>query len=264
MAHAEQPAIEPATVQLENSTVFEVDTPWLAKWHNHPDAHELIIVRRGRVVTRIDGGECSAGPGEVLHYPCGMDHLPAAQGNEGAIFQALRWRSATATPSLAGPFAAPDRSGRMSQLGSWIHENWPPLNESTRDLVHLWLAAASRELTVNWANPRLPWVERVRGEIRRRLPEVIELNDLAQALGISRYHLSHKFKAAAGLSPLQYADRLRVEQAKGLLLHTEWSLDNIAREVGFCDAGHLSRRFRRQFEENPGAFRRRVARSSPA
>lgn len=42
-------------------------------------------------------------------------------------------------------------------------------------------------------------------------------------------------------------------------LHTDRPIEAIAEDTGFCDASHLSRKFRKLFGKSPGSFRKRHA-----
>ena len=63
--------------------------------------------------------------------------------------------------------------------------------------------------------------------------------------------------SATGLSPLDYAQRLRVEDAKRRLERTEASIDEISWQVGYEDPAFFRRLFTRITSLTPGAYRRR-------
>ncbi len=251
-------------IHIENSIEFVFQTPWDRSWHAHADSNELVFVRKGRIETRIADHVLTAEPGGILFYPRNTAHQPSATGSKEVKYQAIRWYGAPSPLIPEEPVAAFDRSGRLLLLAEWIHQVWPPMDRAISDLALTWLAAILKEFRL-LLNPRTyPWVEQIESEIRRRIADPITLDDLARIAGMSKFHLTRKFKSVKGLSPAQYITRLRVEQAKGLLLHTEKPIEAIAEEVGFCDASHLSRHFRNHFNENPGAFRNRAAESVPA
>lgn len=66
-----------------------------------------------------------------------------------------------------------------------------------------------------------------------------------------------RFTAATGLAPLEYVQRLRVEDAKRRLERTEAPVDEIGWRVGYEDAAFFRRLFRRTTGMAPGAYRRR-------
>ncbi len=66
-----------------------------------------------------------------------------------------------------------------------------------------------------------------------------------------------RFTAATGLAPIEYVQRLRVEDAKRRLERTEDSVDEISWRVGYEDAAFFRRLFRRTTGLAPGAYRKR-------
>jgi transcriptional regulator GlxA family with amidase domain len=66
-----------------------------------------------------------------------------------------------------------------------------------------------------------------------------------------------RFTAATGLAPIAYVQRLRVEDAKRRLEHTDASVDEISWRVGYEDAAFFRRLFRRTTGLTPSAYRRR-------
>jgi AraC-like DNA-binding protein len=82
------------------------------------------------------------------------------------------------------------------------------------------------------------------------------LNDIAHAVCLSPSRFAHLFRAELGRSPKEYLARLRVEVAKRMLLESSEKLDSVADRLGFCDAPHFSRVFRKYVGVWPGDFRR--------
>ncbi len=79
---------------------------------------------------------------------------------------------------------------------------------------------------------------------------------------IRRSHLAERtfkrrFTAATGLSPIDYVQRLRVEDAKRRLERTDAPVDEIGWRVGYEDAAFFRRLFKRTTGMAPGAYRKR-------
>jgi transcriptional regulator GlxA family with amidase domain len=66
-----------------------------------------------------------------------------------------------------------------------------------------------------------------------------------------------RFTTATGLSPIDYVQRLRVEDAKRRLERTDDSVDEISWRVGYEEAAFFRRLFRRITGMAPGAYRKR-------
>jgi len=83
--------------------------------------------------------------------------------------------------------------------------------------------------------------------------EVIRRSRLAERT------FTRRFVAATGLTPIQYVQRLRVEDAKRRLERTDDPVDEIAWRVGYEDPAFFRRLFRRTVGMAPGAYRRRFS-----
>lgn len=93
--------------------------------------------------------------------------------------------------------------------------------------------------------------------INRFYTHPLTVATVADAIGVSSSHLAHLFRTELGMTVRDYWTKLRIEVVKRLLLHTEETLASIAASVGFCDASHLARLFRRHMECWPSEYRRR-------
>jgi signal transduction histidine kinase/DNA-binding LacI/PurR family transcriptional regulator/AraC-like DNA-binding protein len=80
--------------------------------------------------------------------------------------------------------------------------------------------------------------------------------EIANAIGVSKDYLSRVFHRELGLSPWDYLNRYRIEQAKQLLCHTNGTIRAIAAQVGFKDQLYFSRVFRKLTGLSPSAFRK--------
>ena len=66
-----------------------------------------------------------------------------------------------------------------------------------------------------------------------------------------------RFTEATGFAPIDYVQRLRIEDAKRRLERTDASADEIGWKVGYEDAAFFRRLFKRVTGMTPGAYRRR-------
>lgn len=83
----------------------------------------------------------------------------------------------------------------------------------------------------------------------------LEINEVAQKLGISRVTLYRQFKGHYRMSPQQYLMKIRMEKAVALLQTTNQAVAVIANQCGFENAAHFSRLFKARFNQTPNAFR---------
>ena len=86
----------------------------------------------------------------------------------------------------------------------------------------------------------------------------ITVADLASRIGVSSRTLDRRFRAATGTSPRNYWQRQRALLAKELLENTNLTISEIAYRVGYQDAGHFARIFRRELSVAPSEYRQTV------
>ncbi|WP_414584055.1 helix-turn-helix domain-containing protein [Scytonema sp. PCC 10023] len=95
------------------------------------------------------------------------------------------------------------------------------------------------------------------GYINAHLEQDIQLADLAELLGMSRYYFVRLFKHSMGITPYQYVLQQRIERAKMLLKHRERAISDIALECGFANQSHFTKHFRQFTGRTPKAYQKR-------
>jgi transcriptional regulator GlxA family with amidase domain len=83
------------------------------------------------------------------------------------------------------------------------------------------------------------------------------VEQMAAWSGLPPRTFKRRFKAATGLTPIAYVQRIRVERAKRLLETTDEPVEEISWAVGYEDPTSFRRLFKRVTGLPPGAYRRR-------
>ncbi|MBT8115251.1 MAG: GlxA family transcriptional regulator [Arenicella sp.] len=83
------------------------------------------------------------------------------------------------------------------------------------------------------------------------LEELLNLDDLASLVGVSRRQLERLFKKYLGCVPRRYYLDLRLKKARQLLLQTPGSVSEVAIACGFVSASHFSKSYREMFGLSP-------------
>ncbi len=83
------------------------------------------------------------------------------------------------------------------------------------------------------------------------LAQSFRVEDLAQIAGMSASSFHHLFKEVTGMSPLQYHKRLRLLEARRLMLTGELDAASAAFQVGYLSPSQFSREYRRYFGTPP-------------
>ena len=88
------------------------------------------------------------------------------------------------------------------------------------------------------------------------------LESLAARVHVLPDYLTRSFNKVAGLPPMAYLRRRRLEMATALLKHSEHSVGEIGSLVGWLDANYFTRLFRAEFGLTPTAYRTRFSKVS--
>jgi AraC-like DNA-binding protein len=94
---------------------------------------------------------------------------------------------------------------------------------------------------------RRQFVERLRRDFDRPLG----IEGLAREMGMSPSGFHEHFKAVTALSPLQFQKRLRLQEARRLLLGEDLDAASAAYRVGYRDASHFNREYKSLFGAPP-------------
>jgi LacI family transcriptional regulator len=97
--------------------------------------------------------------------------------------------------------------------------------------------------------------------IRERAHDDIRVSDVVRELAVARRALEQRFVRLVGRSPAEEIRRVRIEEAKRLLVESDRSVAEISRVTGFGHQDLLSRVFRRTTGLTPTEFRRSHQRS---
>jgi AraC-like DNA-binding protein len=90
-------------------------------------------------------------------------------------------------------------------------------------------------------------LERLREEFDRPL----RIEDIAREVGMSVSGFHHHFKAVTAMSPLQFQKRMRLQAARRLMLGEDLDAANAGHRVGYGDASHFTRDYKRLFGTPP-------------
>ena len=100
--------------------------------------------------------------------------------------------------------------------------------------------------------------------IRQRYDESIRIDELARVAGMSAPSFHRHFRAVTAMSPLQYQKRLRLQEARRLLVSQKTEAARVSFDVGYESASQFSREYRRLFGAPPGRDASRVRRALTA
>ncbi|NLU36327.1 MAG: helix-turn-helix transcriptional regulator [Clostridiales bacterium] len=84
---------------------------------------------------------------------------------------------------------------------------------------------------------------------------------MAEKIYISPYYLSHLFKEELGITFLEYLTRIRMEEAKKLLMDRSLTILDISLRIGYDDPGYFSKVFKKKIGVSPSQYRKQTSMS---
>ncbi len=109
----------------------------------------------------------------------------------------------------------------------------------------------SRMGQIAFAESKLQQVNRAIGWIKRNFREPFSIAALAEEARMSASALHHHFKAVTAMSPLQYQKRMRLQEARRLILSASVDAAEAGHSVGYESPSQFSREYRRLFGAPP-------------
>lgn len=102
------------------------------------------------------------------------------------------------------------------------------------------------------------WMQKGLEYIQIHYAESITVERVAEYAGVDRTHFSKQFSKTIGLSPMQYIQQLKMNEAKLLLEQTAYTLTEIAQSVGYPDLFSFSKAFKKKVGMPPNSYRAHI------
>ncbi|MDN5311196.1 MAG: two-component system, response regulator YesN [Thermoanaerobacteraceae bacterium] len=97
--------------------------------------------------------------------------------------------------------------------------------------------------------------EKALNYIRDNFNRPITLEEVSDHVHISPYYFSHGFKNFTGMNFIDYVTKLRIDEAKKLLLTTDMNIGDIGKQVGYYDPNYFGRVFKNLVGMPPSKFK---------
>jgi AraC-like DNA-binding protein len=105
---------------------------------------------------------------------------------------------------------------------------------------------------IGLASSGLSHVNRAIRWIRANYAEPMRIEDLARLAGMSPSAFHRHFRAATTMSPLQFQKRIRLQEARSLLVARPDDVAGVGHLVGYDSPSQFNREYRRMFGAPPG------------
>lgn len=254
-------------VRLARLGDLEVASSCVPGQHFEKHSHDEFVIGAnllGEELIWLDGRSFSAGVGAITTYNPGE-----IQGGGAATGQPWRYVSLYVPAAPLASYLerddlqferslqqAPALATALAHAVELCLSDDGLLRERGEEAVALLLGRIA-----SGAGVRLPVEANIGPVAVHRLQELLaaslhctpSLDEMAVALGLSKFHLLRSFQKHVGLSPRQWAMQLRTRRAQGLLRQGR-AAGEVAHALGFADQSHLNRHFRAAYGMSPGRY----------
>ena len=119
----------------------------------------------------------------------------------------------------------------------------------TREIVYrLWMGEQGDRLRYIAAlGGYTPHIARAIERLQKDFDQPLRVDNIAREFGMSVSGFHHQFKAVTAMSPLQFQKRLRLQEARRLMLGEGLDAASAAYRVGYHDASHFNREYKGLF-----------------
>lgn len=139
-------------------------------------------------------------------------------------------------------------------LNRYINTNISPAPSKKASCISIWFEMLSiiDKTTRNFFAPKKSdnanyYTKKINYIIERDYTKNLSLTDIAKEFGVSLSYLSSVYSTQSGHSFKHALLDFRMQKAKDLILSSEYSAEEIANMVGFCDGTYLRKRFKSYF-----------------
>ncbi len=126
----------------------------------------------------------------------------------------------------------------------------------------LWLALTGPQgnavRQIGLADSSLSAIGRAIHHLRTNASEPVQVEELAQLATMSVSSFHRHFRTVTAMSPIQYQKRLRLQEARLMLLSNASDIAGVGYAVGYGSASQFSREYRREFGVPPSVDAERL------
>lgn len=228
------------------------------RWvRERPSVSVILACTHGYGYVLVDGSWCVCGQGMIYLAPPSEIHAyHAVEGVRWRLCWVIHEQAKAQPPLVAAPAPLLDRAepwplyaSIQGLYGERIGPGDPAVMHHWVELVHLHAQRMTRHRDRDERLWRL-W-EEVDADLARRW----SIEDLASVACTSGEYLRRLCHEQTGRSPGRHVTYLRMQRAASLLKTTDWTLETVARAVGYENVFAFSTAFKRWIGVPPSAYR---------
>lgn len=265
-------------------TCFVERTKAEQNYHAH-DFIEIAVILKGKGRFYIDGKEYDVEQGNMIILNPGMYHRSLGSSDEGSAefymaFSGVEFKNCKAGcmplfPGEKNVSKMPEKMKRdIFKLCTSMKKEWESANPGRYFMLKAYLIqiiclivreileekkGKAGEGCVFKSTGKKYVVEQIMKYMEEHYPEKISLEHIATNMYLSSYYISKIFKSETGDTPINYLISLRMEKAREILdRNPEETVQKVAAAVGYEDAYHFSKAFKKYYGISPLYYKGRA------
>lgn len=246
---------------------------WEIRPHRHEALFQILVIRSGAVIARLDGSEWRlAGPCAITVPALTAHGFGFSHDVDGEVFtvveqhlQALLGVDAAWRQAVLSLRAWPLHGDAVTAAGAALladfhgHDRWraQAVDSALRRLLVELARSAPAEAEASGGAPSraLQHVQRLRALVDAQFRSQPTLAALAAEIGVTPTQLNRACHQVLGHSALGVLHARLLLEAQRDLAYTTMSIKQVALGLGFGDAGYFARFFQRLAGRTPSAWR---------
>lgn len=237
--------------------------------------HSLNLIHEGQGLLEMDGYSYPLYPGVLFQISPGKHMILTSMQDEPLSFYGIQyeyvrvqWEGVKTNifPSAGQlPFPSVFMIRNYSEMLSVfmdVYESWcgkMPDYEWEVKLAFLKLLGdlkLQEQAEIDSGHPNIHVVKKAIEYMRKNYRQGLTRESLASFLSLSPSYFSTLFKKHTGYTPIQYLNKIRIDQAKLLLRSTTLSIAEVSAESGFSDSFYFARVFSKITGMSPRDYRK--------
>lgn len=154
------------------------------------------------------------------------------------------------------------KNERVHALMTCILEHYFESDIPNMELIEKYIPILFFELTLSVEEMEFSKSDQINSVILTALKTIedqyktVTLTSLAQQLGFNKNYLSNLIKAETGKTFKEIVQQSRMQKAYQLVLHTNYTIEDIAYEIGLKDPSYFYRQFKKEYQISPSQMRK--------
>ena len=226
------------------------------------DSWLMEVILDGETIIESEGKSCLAQTGDAVLLDCHKPHGYSSQTGWKALwvhFDGIPVQGYTSAIGEHNPVVHHPLAGEIVRYIQGIYDLLAtPSPEKEADMALLLTQALTvlvHAVEAEKDGRRQSAIRGIIAQLNQRPGRNPSIAEMARQASMSEYHFIREFSRTIGLTPRQYIIATRMNHAKYLLAHTNWTVSAIAGQAGYTSESMFCQTFKKTQGMTPTEYR---------